>query len=589
MELDSFVISATVLLAVAAISVTLFKHLGLGAVLGLLVAGIAVGPHSPGPAITANVEDVRHFTELGVVLLLFLIGLEMRPTKLWSMRREVFGLGSLQILLCGGAIGAYSFLYHDSWGTALLIGFSLALSSTAFVLQLLQEKGELSARLGSTSFAVLLMQDLAIVPLLALVPLLSDVGTLSAEVPLWMQLLIIVGSLLLVGGSGRYLIPHVLERLSRKNNREAFFLVVMLAVFAASAAMHFAGLSMALGAFLMGMLLSGSRYSFQIQAQVEPYKGLLMSLFFVAVGMSIDIGALAEQPLLFTQHVLVVLALKIGVLYALARAFGHDRRLSTRLAFLLAQSGEFGFVLFGAAKALGVIDDATFVLAVGVISTSMLLTPLLVRTGDALAARTPGTPERSALRKFDGNHPEPRVVIAGYGRVGHTVATLLQASNIPHITFDTNAAHVAEGQADGRPVYYGDIGDPDLLAAVNLDRVETVVLTIDDPPTLLRAVSLIRGSHPGINIIARARDLTACTALTEAGANVAHPEALEASLRLGAEVMASLGIASRNINEVLGSAREDDYALVRDEAVGSRTAPPRDSESNSDGFTTVRK
>ncbi len=584
MELDSFVISAAVLLAVAAVSVTVFKHLGLGAVLGLLVAGIAVGPHSPGPAITSNVEDVRHFTELGVVLLLFLIGLEMRPTRLWSMRREVFGLGSLQIVLSGGVIGAYSFLYQGSWGTALLIGFSLALSSTAFVLQLLQEKGELSGRLGGTSFAVLLMQDLAIVPLLALVPLLSDVGTLSAEVPLWAQLLVVLGVLLLVGGFGRYVIPHALERLTRQNNREAFFLVVMLAVFAASAAMHFAGLSMALGAFLMGMLLSGSRYSFQIQAHVEPYKGLLMSLFFVAVGMSIDIGALAEKPLLFTQHVLVVVALKIGVLYALARAFGHDRRLSTRLAFLLAQSGEFGFVLFGSAKALGVIDDTTFVLAVGVISTSMLLTPLLVRAGDALAAQAPGPTERLPLRQLDGDHPEPRVVIAGYGRVGHTVATLLHASNIPYVTFDTNPAHVAEGQADGRAVYYGDIGDSDLLAAANLDHVETVVLTIDDPPTVMRAVSLIRASHPGITIIARARDLTACTALTEAGADVAHPEALEASLRLGAEVMTSLGIASRNINEVLGGAREDDYALVRDEVAGTRTVQSRDPEASGAGI-----
>jgi len=568
MELDSFVISAAVLLAVAAVSVTLFKQLGLGAVLGLLVAGIAVGPYSPGPAITSNVEGVRHFAELGVVLLLFLIGLEMRPTRLWEMRREVFGLGSLQILLCGGAIGAYSYLYQDSWGTALLIGFSLALSSTAFVLQLLQEKGELSSRLGGTSFSVLLMQDLAIVPLLALVPLLSDVGTLSAEVPIWMQLLIVVGALLLVGGTGRYLIPHALDRLSRRNNREAFFLVVMLAVFAASAIMHFAGLSMALGAFLMGMLLSGSHYSFQIQAQVEPYKGLLMSLFFVAVGMSIDIGALAEQPLLFSQHVLVVVAIKIAVLYALARIFGHGRQLSTRLAFLLAQSGEFGFVLFGAAKALGVIGDSTFVVAVGVVSTSMLLTPLLVRMGDALAARVPDLHDRSRLRPFDGDHPEPRVVIGGYGRVGHTVATLLQASNIPHITFDTSVAHVAGGQADGHAVYYGDIGDPELLAAINLDRVETVVLTIDDPPTVMRAVSLIRGSHPGITIIARARDLNACAALTDAGANVAHPEALEASLRLGAEVMASLGIAGRSVDQLLAGAREDDYALVREEGVG---------------------
>jgi glutathione-regulated potassium-efflux system protein KefB len=317
---------------------------------------------------------VRHFTELGVVLLLFLIGLEINPRTLWSMRRQVFGLGSLQILLSGVAIGAYSHFYRGDWQTALLIGFSLALSSTAFVLQLLQERGELSTRFGNTSFAVLLMQDLTIVPLLAIVPILSDLGALSGEVPLWHQIAIVVGMLLLLFVFGRYLIPYTLERLMRANNREAFFLVVMLAVFLAAAAMHYAGLSMALGAFLMGMLLSGSRFSFQIQAHVEPYKGLLMSLFFVAVGMSIDFAALGEQPLLFAQHVLVVMALKIMVLFVLALAFGHDRRVAIRIAFLLSQSGEFGFVLFGAAKALGVIDDQTFVLAIGIISTSMLLT-----------------------------------------------------------------------------------------------------------------------------------------------------------------------------------------------------------------------
>ncbi len=566
MELDSFIFSAVLLLAVAALTVALFKRLGLGSVLGLLVAGIAVGPHSPGPYVTAHVEDVRHFTELGVVLLLFLIGLEINPRTLWSMRRQVFGLGSLQILLSGVAIGAYSHFYRGDWQTSLLIGFSLALSSTAFVLQLLQERGELSTRFGNTSFAVLLMQDLAIVPLLAIVPILSDLGTLSGEVPLWHQVSIVVGMLLLLFVFGRYLIPYTLERLMRANNREAFFLVVMLAVFLAAAAMHYAGLSMALGAFLMGMLLSGSRFSFQIQAHVEPYKGLLMSLFFVAVGMSIDFAALSEQPLLFAQHVLVVIALKIIVLFVLALAFGHDKRVAIRISFLLSQSGEFGFVLFGAAKALGVIDDQTFVLAIGIISTSMLLTPLLMRIGDELVTRLHSAPiETTFLSRdeSDGRHPAPQVLIAGYGRVGHTVATLLEQSGVPYISFATNPTHVSEGQADGRPVYFGDVGDPDLLSAVDFEKIETVTITIDHPPTALRAVSLIRANHPEVTIIARAHDLSACASLTAAGADLAHPEALEASLHLGAEVLKSLGLGTRNVDEVLGSAREDNYTLVR--------------------------
>jgi len=571
MEPDSFVLSAILLLAVAALAVALFKRLGLGSVLGLLVAGIAVGPHSPGPYVTTEVEAVRHFTELGVVLLLFLIGLETNPRRLWAMRRQVFGLGSLQILVSGVAIGAYSYLYQENWSTALLIGFSLALSSTAFVLQLLQERGELSTRFGSTSFAVLLMQDLAVVPLLALVPILSDIGTLSREVPMWQQVGIVAGMLLLVLAFGRYVIPPTLDWLMRQDSREAFFLVVILAVFVAAAAMRFAGLSMALGAFLMGMLLSGSRYSFQIHAHVEPYKGLLMSLFFVAVGMSIDIGALAQHPLLFAQHVLVVVSLKILVLFALALAFGHDRRIATRIAFVLAQSGEFGFVLFGSAKALGVIDDHTFILAISIVSTSMLLTPLLMRLGDTLAMRFPGPPGEASLSRYelDGEQPAPRVVIAGYGRVGHTVATLLEESGIPYIAFDTNAAHVADGQADARPVYFGDASDPELLAAVDLGKVETVVLTTNQPSSVLRAVSLIRANYPKVTIIARARDLAACAVLTEAGADLAHPEALEASLRLGAEVLKSLGLRGRSVDAVLGNAREEDYALVREDESGA--------------------
>jgi len=568
MELDTFVFSAALLLTVASIAVVLSRHLGLGSILGLLVAGIAVGPHSPGLTITHEVEDMRHFTELGVVMLLFLIGLEMRPQRLWAMRREVFGLGSLQILLSGAAIALYISFYQPNWQTALLLGLTLALSSTAFVMQLLQERGELNSRHGNSAFAVLLMQDLAIVPLLALIPILSDVGTLSGEVPLWQQLLTIGAILGGLFAFGHWLVPQVLERLMRQNNRDAIFLVVMLTVFLAASATHFAGLSMALGAFVMGMLLSGSRYNYQIQAHVEPYKGLLMSLFFVAVGMSIDPGVLADDPLRFLQHLIAIIAIKLLILWLLARGFGLDQSVAIRISFLLAQSGEFGFVLFGAARALGVIDDATFVLAVAVVSSSMLLTPLLVHLGDRLASRRSGEhgeqqPPAHPLSAETGHAP-PQVIIAGYGRVGHTVATLLEASAVTYLAVDTNPAHIALGEADQRPVYYGDIGDPDLLHAIDLDQAKAVVLTIDHPPTVLRAVKLIRSSNRDITIIARARDLAACAVLTEAGATTAHPEALEASLRLGSEVLAALDLGNRKVSTVMDEARDQNYALVRD-------------------------
>jgi glutathione-regulated potassium-efflux system protein KefB len=571
MQLDSFVLSAVLLLTAASISVAIFKHLGLGSVLGLLVAGIVVGPHSPGPYITTHVEDVRHFTELGVVLLLFLIGLEMKPGRLWALRRNMFGLGSLQILLTGVALAAYVAMFEASWEVALLIGLTLALSSTAFVIQLLQERGEIASRHGSTAFAVLLMQDLAIVPLLAMVPILSDAGALSASVPLWKQVAVVIGMLGLVWGFGRRVVPVALERLSRENNREGFFMVVMLAVFIAAWAIHQAGLSMALGAFMMGMLLSESRYSLQIQAMVEPYKGLLMSLFFVAVGMSIDLRAIAAAPLTFVQHTLVIVAIKAIVLFLLALAFGVSRIDASRIALMLAQGGEFGFVLFSSAKALNVIDDTTFTVAIGVISVSMLVTPVLVQVGDTLARRAGSVSATTSRERFhtDNDESKARVIIGGYGRVGHTVATLLQSSGVPFIAFDNNAANVAKGKADGFPVYFGDIGDPDLLDAAKAQHARLLVLTVDQGSTALRVVTHLRNSYPTLPVIARARDLKAAGALLEAGATQAFPEIIESSLTLGAHALGMVGAPAEQVEQLLQGVRKRNYNLVRPTAEGS--------------------
>jgi len=565
MDLDNFMVSAVILLAVTSAAVALFKHLGLGSVLGLLVAGVVVGPYSPGPYITTHVEDVRRFTELGVVLLLFVIGLDMKPRQLWALRRQVFGLGSLQILISGALIGAYALTYASSWKTALLDGLTLALSSTAFVMQLLQDRGEVASRHGRTAFGILLMQDLAIVPLLALVPFLSETHALSQGLPVWKLLSVVFGMLLLLWGFGRYAVPFALERLVRQNNREAFALVILLAVFLSAWATHEAGLSMALGAFLMGMLLSGSRFSLQIQAHVEPFKGLLLSLFFVAVGMSIDIGAIVAHPLDFSMRVMAILGIKILVLLALCLAFGLTRSVALRVTFLLAQSGEFGFVLFGSAKALGVISDITFAISVGVISVSMLLTPLLVRLGDRLARRQETREGDIGTLPHDphGEDTEVRVIIGGYGRVGHTVAVLLHGSGVPFIAFDSDPARVIQGRQDGFRVFYGDIGNPELLIAARIERVDLVIVTVDDVPTALRAVSHIHTGYPQVTVIARARDLASSGLLVRAGATLALPEALEASMRLGAAALEALGIASDDVEGLLRSARKEDYALIR--------------------------
>jgi len=574
--LDNFIFSALLLLAFTSVAVTLFRHLGLGSILGLLIAGVVVGPHSPGPYVTDHVEDVRHFTELGVVLLMFVIGLEMRPTRLWSMRRYLFGLGSLQILLVGLAITLYVSIGVESWQTALLIGLTLSLSSTAFVMQLLQERGELASKHGSGTFAILLMQDLAVVPLLALVALLSDNTAISSGIPLWQQLLILAGIFSVLWIFGLKIVPMALEWLARHDNREAFLLVVLLAVFFAAWMIHQAGLSMALGAFLMGMLLSGSSYNMQIRAFIEPYKGLLMSLFFVAVGMSIDLGALTERPLLFIGHTAVLVGIKLLVLFPLAIAFGYSRGEATRITFLLAQAGEFGFVLFGSALALKVIDEGIFIMAVAVISLSMMFTPLLIRLGDWLARYLEKSPRGSSIPSREGLELEERsVLIGGYGRVGHTVATLLQTSGIPFIAFDTNPVHVKRGTANGHPVLYGDISDPELLAAAHAERSSLVVLTIDHGPTVMRAVSHFRNTYPRIPVIARARDLEASAQLLKAGATQAFPEAIEASLRLGAEALKMVGSSEDNVQLLMEGIRSGGYQIIQQD---KKSDTPRKAE-----------
>ena len=566
MDPKSFVYSAVLLLIVASIAVAVFRHFGLGSILGLLVTGIIVGPHTPGPFVTTQVDDVRHFTELGVVLLLFLIGLEMKPRRLWELRRTLFGLGSLQIVVSTLVIALYLKLFLPNWSAALLVGASFALSSTAFVIQMLRDQGEIASRHGQTAFAILLMQDLAVVPLLALVPILADSGPLPKEMPLVKQIAGAIAMVALVIVTGRYLVPRLLDYLARRNNREAFFLAAMAAVFAAAWAMDVAGMSMALGAFLMGMMLSTSRYSLQIEATLEPHKGLLMSLFFVAVGMSVDVAALAQRPLQFALHVLAIISIKVAVLYVLCIIFGTGRSTAWRVAFMLSQGGEFAFVVFGAAKALGVIDDLVFVMAVAVISLTMLLTPVLVKLGNWLATRR--TEEAPIIHErfrysAHGDESEARVVIGGYGRVGHTVGTILASSGIPYIAFETDAVLVAKWRSEGHPLFYGDIGDPELLATGALQRVDLVVLTIDDQAVAVRAAAMIRSHAPQVTIVARARDLTSCDALLRAGVNTAFPEALEASLRLAAETLQALGISNDETNLLLHGVRSADYALVR--------------------------
>jgi glutathione-regulated potassium-efflux system protein KefB len=564
MDLESFISSAVILLVAASLMVILFKRLGLGSIAGLLVAGIIVGPHTPGPYITTHVEGVRSFAELGVVFLLFVIGLEIRPARLWSLRREVFGLGSLQIILTASAITGFALWNNWPWKASLVIGLTMAVSSTALVMEMLHDKGEIASPHGGAAFGVLLMQDLAIVPILALIPILAGPETFSVNIPGWKQLGVILGLFLLVFGFGKYVVPFALERLAHQRNREGFVMVMMLAVFLAAWAMHQAGLSFALGAFLMGVFLSVSRYSMQIEAYIEPYKGILIGLFFVAVGMSIDLRSIVASPLVFVEYALLVICVKIAIMFVLCLLFGMDRSLATRVSFLLAQGGEFGFVLLSSAKVLSVIDNSTFVMGIAVISVGMLFTPLMAKLGNYIASRFIQSKECEICVPFpdEGGVSMGRVIIGGYGRVGHVVAVLLHASKVPFIAFDNDPVQVAKGKEDGFPVYYGDIANPALLAAAHAEQAALIVLTVAHEDTTLQAISHMKNYYSGIPVIARARDLEASGRLIQAGATRALPELMETSLRLANDTLRIVGVPVDDLDLLLSDARRRDYELV---------------------------
>lgn len=384
MSIHSFLVALVLLLAVLVAATSVFQKLRLGSVIGLIVAGIALGPF--GLHIAPHVDRLLNFTELGVVLLMFTIGLEMAPKKLWTLRRLVFGLGSLQVLVTGGFLTLLLLTKVYPWRGSLLGGLGLALSSTAFGIQILQERNETATPHGEASFAILLAQDLAIVPLLALIPLLarSPAGGSGAAWPV--RLVQVALALLAVFIVGRYGLPFVLRLLHNLKNFHGFVATVLLTIFGAALLMEWAGLSMALGAFLLGMLLSGSDFRHRLESIVSPLKSALLDLFFIAVGMSMDLGILAHTGWIMILRVVVVILVKAILLYLLARLFGFERAGAIRIGAVLSNSGEFGFVLFGAAQAAGIMSAAGFNLAALTISISMALTPVMVKLSDIFCA-----------------------------------------------------------------------------------------------------------------------------------------------------------------------------------------------------------
>ncbi|WP_413204415.1 monovalent cation:proton antiporter-2 (CPA2) family protein [Rhodospirillum sp. A1_3_36] len=544
------------LLVAAIAAATVFSRLGFGAILGYLVAGAVIGPWGLG--LIRDPGEIAHIGEFGVVFLLFLIGIELKPSRLWVMRRLVFGLGGAQVLVSGGALSALASLGLGlDPGPALVAGFGLALSSTAFGVQLLSDRNQLSAQWGRAGFSILLFQDLAVVPLLAMVPLLADTGS-GLSMDLGLAIVETLGILVAVILGGRILINPVLKLIASTRGAEVFTGMALLLVLGFGWLMEHAGLSMAMGAFLAGVLLADSEYRHQVEVDIQPFRGLLLGLFFMAVGMGIDLGALVNNWSLILGALVVLLVVKAGLIIGLARLSGLDAAGSLQAGLLLAQAGEFGFVLFAYAGEQGVLAPAVSEPLVSVIALGMAVTPLLAMLGDRLAPRFKNARAADGAEDADPSEDRP-VLIAGFGRVGETVARMLHSLGIPCRAIDLDSENVDRGRKAGTRVYYGDASRPEILRAVGAAEARLLVITLDSPRAAERTLWTVRHHFPNLPVHARARDLAMSEHLRNQGAAHAVPETLEASLRLGAEAAKAAKADPAAVADLVRALRGDHY------------------------------
>ena len=566
MELSSILIALIFMLGATALCVVLFERLGFGTVLSFIFAGIIIGPHTPGPVASQHVNELQNVAELGVVLFMFTVGLEMLPRKVWAMRRLLFGLGSAQMLATAAILGVYLvFLVKVQWQTAIILGFGFAMSSTAIIMTTLQERGALASEHGQTTFAILMAQDLWVVPVMGLVPILAHRTAQAAVIPIWQKALLVVGILTGIFVVGRYLLPSVLGYAAKRRQMDAFGILLFLAVIAASWAVDRVGISMTLGAFLIGMLLSASDYRYQIEAIVAPFKGTLMGLFFIAVGMSIDVGALLHDWSGLLVHVPVVLLLKAAVMIALVLAFGISRSAAVRAGFYLSQAGEFSFVLFGAAAVAGLLNDHGHTLALLVVAVSMILTPLMVKVGDQVAGRLraeqPGTEAAPAADL------KRHVVVIGYDQVGQLICLMLDKAKIPYVAFDLDINLVRQGKQSGRSVHYGNMYSTVTQQAAGLEKATAAYVTTTEPGWDEGLAVTLQRLYPSLNIYVRVRTLKEQDKLVSRGIKKAGTGYIESTLVRGAMLLKDLGMPESDVNELVKAFQNDNYALVRAEYV----------------------
>jgi len=563
------------LLCAAAIAAPLARWLRIGSVLGYLIAGILLGPQGFGQAFSFyEAREILHFAEFGVVVLLFVIGLEMRPIRLWTMRRQVFGVGGLQFVATALVLTAFGLAFGLTISISVFLAFALSLSSTAFAIQILEENDELTSRHGRVAFSILLLQDLAAIPLIAIVPVFAvAAAATSAAIPggwpvgdAWVVLKALA-TIIGVVVAGRFLIDQFLRRIARTGGDEAMTASALLTVVGAAVVMQYAGISPSLGGFLAGAMLADSAYRHQLHADLKPFQGLLLGLFFTAVGMSLDIELLYKKPLTILVLVSGLLFIKSLILYGIGRWQNLPPSGARRLALSISQGGEFAFVLLAAGAAAAVITYPFKDLIAVVVTLSMAATPLLL-----LLDRTFWPPPSPSGQPVELPDKDGHVIIAGFGRFGQIAARILRAKRIPFTALDLDSQQIDMVKRFGSEAFYGNASRPDILAAAEADKARALILAIDDVDSSLRTARIVRERYPDLKIYARARNRNHVHRLMDLGIEEIHRETFAATLELTHDLLRGLGHSERDARVAINIFKDhdnlrltDDYAHYTDE------------------------
>ena len=568
----SWLINSLIYLGAAVVAVPFSKALGLGSIIGYLAAGMAIGPWGLG--LVTNVQDILHFAEFGVVLMLFLVGLELEPKRLWSMRRPIFGWGSAQVMGCAAilfmALWASSLFVPavstalGGWKTALVAALGLALSSTAIALQVMGERNLLPTSSGQAGFSILLFQDVAAIPILALIPLLGvtqEVNEASSGVDIAYSAIKVIAIITGIVIGGRLLLRPIFRWIARSKTPEIFTAASLLLVVGIAALMLFVGLSMALGAFLAGVLLAESEYRRELETDIEPFKGLLLGLFFIAVGMSIDFSVIINSPWLIAGVLIAFIAIKFVVIYGITRLMDVPFQERPVLTLLLAQGGEFAFVVFQAAAGAKVFSSETASLLIGVVALSMLISPLILIAIDKLWLPRYANCGVEQPDEISEQQAAP-IIIAGFGRYGQIVARLLLAQDIPTTVLDHDAEMIDTARRFGYRVFYGDATRLDLLRTAGAATAQIFVIAVDDVEQSLAIVDLAKEHFPQLQLVVRARDATHWNKLKDRDVSLIQRELFESSLQSATSVLELLGYPGVDASRLVQVFKAHNIALL---------------------------